>query len=117
MNIGETLDVRSPQEFATWLATDGATKREIWVVLYKKSSGKQRVTYEQLVEVGLCYGWIDGQNKGMDAERYAQRFTPRRTGSNWTETNRALAERLIDEGRMTAAGMAALPDDMKRRFS
>lgn len=112
MQIGETLEVTEPEDFAGWLAANGGVKREIWAVIYKKSSGRQTVTYEQLVEVALCYGWIDGQNKGLDAERYAQRFSPRRKGSSWTKTNRSIARRLIAEGRMTEAGMAALPEDM-----
>ena len=70
----------------------------------QKASGKQTVTYPQLVEVALCYGWIDVQNKTVDAERYAIRFPPRRPQSHWTETNRALAHRLLAEGRMTEAG-------------
>lgn len=111
MNIGETLEARSADDFAAWLDAHGATAREIWVVLYKKASGKQSVTYQQLVEVALCYGWIDGLAKGIDAEKYAQRFSPRRPKSHWTETNKTIARRLIAEGRMTDAGRAALPPD------
>jgi uncharacterized protein YdeI (YjbR/CyaY-like superfamily) len=114
MNIGETLDVRSPDDFFAWLAANGQSKQEIWVILYKKSSGKQTVTYEQLVETALCYGWIDGLMKGIDDQRYAQRFTPRRKKSNWTDANKAIALRLLAEGRMTAVGQAALPEDMRR---
>ena len=111
MDIGTTLDVHSPAEFADWLAQHGTTDKDIWVIVYKKGSGKQTVSYEQLVETALCYGWIDGVMKGIDGEKYAQRFSPRRKRSNWTETNRAIAQRLIAEGRMTEAGRAALPED------
>jgi uncharacterized protein YdeI (YjbR/CyaY-like superfamily) len=113
MNIGETIEPGSPEDFARWLAEHGWSKQEIWVAIYKKASGKQRVTYPQLVETALCYGWIDGLAKSIDAEKYAQRFSPRRRNSNWTETNKAIARRLIAEGRMTDAGMAALPEDMR----
>jgi uncharacterized protein YdeI (YjbR/CyaY-like superfamily) len=112
MEIGETLDARRPEDFSAWLAANGRSKKEIWVVIYKKNSGKRTVTYEQLVEVALCHGWIDGLMKSMDAERYAQRFSPRRKNSNWTETNKAIARRLIAEGRMTEAGRAVLPEDI-----
>lgn len=112
MEIGETLDARTPEDFASWLAAHGQATKEIWVIIYKKSSGKQSVTYEQLVETGLCYGWIDGIMKGIDAERYAQRFSPRRKRSSWTEANKAIARRLIAEGRMTEAGRAVLPSDI-----
>lgn len=112
MEIGETLEVDSPEAFAAWLAAWGTQRREVWPILYKKGAGKQTVTYHQLVEVALCYGWIDGLCKSIDAERYAQRFSPRRKGSHWTATNRALARRLQDEGRMTPAGQAVLPADL-----
>ena len=82
------------------------------MLIYKKASGKQTVTYEQLVEVALCHGWIDGLRKSLDAERSAQRFSPRRKRSNWSEPNRAIARRLLAAGRMTPAGRAALPDDL-----
>jgi uncharacterized protein YdeI (YjbR/CyaY-like superfamily) len=117
MEIGEQLAVDSPEEFGAWLAEHGGEAREIWVVIYKKASGKQRVTYKELVEVGLCYGWIDGTTKALDAEKYVQRFSPRRKKSHWTETNRQIARRLIAEGRMTEAGRAVLPEDMRRGSS
>src|SRR5215210_4904551 len=101
VTIGETLAVASAQEFEAWLAQHGQTAKEIWVFIYKKASGKQTVTYEQLVESALCYGWIDGLMKGVDAEKYVQRFTPRRPKSNWTEANKAIARRLVAEGRMS----------------
>ncbi len=112
MEIHPTLEVTTPADFAAWLAEHGATAHEIWPIIYKKSSGKQTVTYPQLVEVGICYGWIDVLEKTVDSERYAIRFMPRRKGSNWTEANRALARRFIAEGRMTEAGKAALPPDL-----
>jgi uncharacterized protein YdeI (YjbR/CyaY-like superfamily) len=113
LEIGETLEARGPDDFAAWLAANGQAKQEIWVVIYKKGSGKQTVTYEQLVEVALCYGWIDGLMKSVDAEKYAQRFSPRRKRSNWTATNLAIARRLIAEGRMTEAGRAVLPEEIQ----
>ena len=112
MQIGETLEVHSPQDFAEWLETHGAKAREIWPIIYKKASGKQTVTYAQLLEVAISYGWIDVMEKSVDGERYALRFMPRRKKSNWTEGNRAIARRLLAEGRMTEAGKAALPGDL-----
>ena len=111
MEIGETIEPRSQAEFAEWLAANGQAQKEIWVVIAKKASGRQTVTYAQLVETALCYGWIDGLMKGIDAETYAQRFSPRRKRSSWTDANRAIARRLIHEGRMTGAGRAVLPED------
>ena len=113
MEIGETLEVNGPDDFADWLRRHGATSSAIWVILYKKASGKQRVTYDELVATALAYGWIDGQMKSIDGEKYAQRFTPRKKKSNWTPANKALAKALIATGRMTPAGYAALPDDVQ----
>jgi uncharacterized protein YdeI (YjbR/CyaY-like superfamily) len=114
MNIGETLEARQPEDFAAWLAANADQKQEIWLIIYKKASGKQTVTYQQLVEVALCYGWIDSIMKSIDVEKSAQRFSPRRKRSNWTATNKVIARRLIAEGRMTEAGRAALPDDLRQ---
>lgn len=117
MEIGETLEARRPEDFAAWLAAHGEGAREIWVLIYKKATGKQTVTYHELVEVALCHGWIDGTRKSVDAEKSAQRFSPRRKKSNWTETNKGIARRLVAEGKMTAAGWAALPEDLRAALS
>ena len=65
-----------------------------------------------LQEVATCHGWVDTQTKRIDDERYAIRFVPRRPGSNWNEGNRAIARRLLAEGRLTPAGIASLPVDL-----
>ena len=106
------LDVPDEATFDAWLRANGAGAKDIWVVIYKKATGKQAVEYGRLVEVALCHGWIDGQIKSIDPERYAQRFSPRRKRSHWTEGNKALARRLLGEGRLTAAGRAVLPADV-----
>lgn len=97
--------------FDRWLGEHGADERELIVVLYKKGSGKQTFTFDELVETALCHGWIDTQAKGIDDERYAMKFVPRRPGSSWSARNREAARRLIAEGRMQPAGTAALPPD------
>jgi uncharacterized protein YdeI (YjbR/CyaY-like superfamily) len=111
MDVSETLTVSHPDEFRSWLEQNCRTKKEIWLVIYKKASGRSIIAYDQAVEAALCFGWIDGMMKSLDAERYAQRFTPRRPGSHWTEANLAKARRLLAEGRMTEAGRAVLPPD------
>jgi len=113
MDTLETLTVASPEEFRDWLERNHQIKKEIWLVFFKQSSGRSSLSFDLAVETALCFGWIDGKLRSLDADRYARRFTPRRPGSHWTETNRALARRLLAEGRMTAAGRAALPADWK----
>ena len=113
MEIGETLLVTSRQEWRAWLAQHNADCKEIWLIYYKKTSGKTGISYEESVEEALCFGWIDGANKGIDAETYAGRFTPRRPKSLWSASNRTRVAHLLREGRMTEAGLAVLPDDLR----
>ena len=113
MVIGETLLAQSAQEWRAWLAQHHRDRQEIWLIYYKKTSGKTGISYEESVEEALCFGWIDGAIKGIDGETYAGRFTPRRAKSPWSESNRARVERLLRERRMTEAGLAALPADMR----
>src|SRR5437763_14224941 len=112
MEIGETLLVTSGQQWREWLAQHHTDRKEIWLIYYKKSSGKTGISYEESVEEALCFGWIDGMTKGIDEESYAGRFTPRRARSRWSESNRVRVVRLLREGRMTEAGLAVLPEDL-----
>lgn len=112
MEIGETLYVTTGDEFRKWLLKNHRTRKEIWLVQYKKATKKPSINYVDAVEEALCFGWIDGLEKSMDAERYALRFSPRRPKSNWTNTNKERARKMIAEGRMTPAGRAALPPDV-----
>ena len=114
MEIGETLRVRSRAEWRAWLRRHHADRKEIWLIYYKKGSGGLGISYDESVEEALCFGWIDGQAKGLDAVSYASRFTPRRLGSNWSASNRERAIRLLREGRMMAAGRRVLPAELLR---
>ena len=87
-------------------------RSDLVVALYRKSSGKQTVTFDALLETAMCHGWVDTQTKRIDEERYAIRYVPRRPGSNWSPRNRAIARRLVQEGRMTAAAKGTLPPDL-----
>lgn len=113
MEIGETLYVINREDFRKWLEENHKSKKEIWLVQYKKATRKPSIDYVEAVEEALCFGWIDGLEKSMDTERYALRFSPRRPKSNWTETNKERARRLIAEGKMSESGFAALPPDVK----
>ena len=113
MEIGETLYVTNRDDFRKWLSENHQTKKEIWLIQYKKAAKKPSINYVEAVEEALCFGWIDNTEKSIDAERYATRFSPRRLKSNWTETNKERARRLIAEGKMTEAGRATLPPDVR----
>ncbi len=106
--ITETFIARDREEWRTWLAEHHAQAGEIWLLVGKKGSPEPGASYDEAVEEALCFGWIDGQAKRWNEHRYAVRFTPRRPGSVWAESNKARVERLIAEGRMTAAGLAVV---------
>lgn len=94
-------------EFRHWLLANHDRVAELQVGFYKKGASRTGLTYREAVEEALCFGWIDGQVRRIDGERYQHRFTPRRPGSTWSNVNVAHVERLIAAGRMHAAGLAA----------
>ena len=114
MDVGQTISARNRDEWRRWLAKHHADKKEIWLVYYKKTSGKTGVSYDESVEEALAYGWIDGQIKTIDQESYAGRFTPRKPTSNWSESNIARVKKLLAEGRMAEPGLAVLPRSLPR---
>jgi uncharacterized protein YdeI (YjbR/CyaY-like superfamily) len=111
MDVSQAVPVSSAEEFDSWLAAHG-DERERVLAIHKKASGRQTVTFDELLDVALCHGWVDTQTKGIDDQRYAIRFVARRPGSNWSATNREKVRRLLADGRMTPAGRAVLPDDL-----
>ena len=97
----------TPAQFRKWLVKHHATESELWVGLYKKGSGKRSITWPEVVDQALCFGWIDGIRKSIDDESYMIRVTPRRPGSTWSAINIKRAQELIDEGLMQPAGEKA----------
>ena len=77
----------------------------VWLIYYKKNSGKPRVSYDDAVEEALCFGWIDSIVKPMDEEKYMQKFTPRKTKTVWSALNKKRVEKLIEQELMTSAGL------------
>ena len=77
----KTYYAQNREEWRAWLEMNGQSTKEIWLVYYKQASGKPRVAYNDAVEEAICFGWIDGVVKKIDEERFAQRFTPRKTTS------------------------------------
>ena len=108
MNVGKTFYAKNRREWRSWLAKHHSTAPEIWLVYYKKHSGKPRIPYNHAVEEALCYGWIDSTLKAIDADCYAQRYSPRRRTSRLSAMNLERVRRLIAAGRMTKAGLAGI---------
>lgn len=110
LDKGETLEpiyFASPDAFRAWLQEHHETTTEVLVGFWKAHTGKPSLTWPESVEQALCFGWIDGIRRRVDDDRYTIRFTPRKSTSTWSEVNIRLAERLIAEGAMTPAGLAA----------
>jgi uncharacterized protein YdeI (YjbR/CyaY-like superfamily) len=101
--------------FRTWLLANHDSADHLWVGYYRKGSGKTAMTYPQAVEEALCFGWIDGLTYRIDDEVHANRFTPRRKGSNWSAPNIANAAELRKAGRMHPAGIRAFEDRDRRK--
>ncbi|MBW4438665.1 MAG: YdeI/OmpD-associated family protein [Pleurocapsa minor GSE-CHR-MK-17-07R] len=110
VTITQTLYASTREEWRAWLEKNHAQAKEIWLITWSKESGKPSVPYLHAVEEALCFGWIDGIAKKMNEHQYAQRFTPRRPKSHWTELNKQRMRRLIAAGKMTPAGLAIAPD-------
>jgi len=96
-----------PADFRKWLEKNHQKETEIIVGFYRKGLGKKSITWEQAVDVALCFGWIDSIRRKIDEESYSNRFTPRKKTSIWSAKNIANVERLQKEGLMTPAGMEA----------
>ncbi|GDY25597.1 hypothetical protein AHAT_14870 [Agarivorans sp. Toyoura001] len=105
-----TMSFATPQELGDWLRLNHDFKTELWVKIFKKNSGIESVTWNDVVIEALCWGWIDGIKKSIDEQAYIQRITPRKKRSNWSKRNTEHAERLIAENRMMEAGLAHIRD-------
>ena len=103
----EPIYFASPAELRAWLEANHETATELIVGVHRKASGMPSVTWPEIVDEVLCVGWIDGKRKGVDAERFTIRLTPRKRGSIWSAVNLRNVERLLAEGRMRPAGLAA----------
>ncbi len=108
MEITDTFLAANRQDWHEWLTANHRVKTEIWLLLERKTG--PTLTYLDAVEEALCFGWIDGIAKVYSPEYRAQRFSPRKAKSNWTELNKERCRRLIKLGLMTEAGLKTLPD-------
>jgi uncharacterized protein YdeI (YjbR/CyaY-like superfamily) len=103
----EPIFFESPAGFRAWLERHHADRTELIVGFHRRASGKPSLTWSEAVDEALCFGWIDGVRRTVDATRYAIRFTPRTARSTWSAVNVAKVERMIADGRMTPTGLAA----------
>lgn len=115
MKLGKTLYVTNRRAWRSWLSRHHKNATAIWLVSFKKHTKKPSIPYNDAVEEALAYGWIDSIEKSIDKDSYAQRYSPRRPGSNWSEMNKERVRRLNKAGKMTRAGLAAMEDAPKAK--
>lgn len=101
----EPLAFANREQWRAWLELNHGTQCEAWLIHTKKGVKPGGLAYEEAVEEALCFGWIDGLLRGLDAERFLLRYSPRRRGSVWSESNRQRVARLVRQGRMAQAGL------------
>ncbi len=104
----ERLEVDDRQAWRAWLEQNHARSPGVHLVIYKKHSSKYRLSYDEIVEEALCFGWIDSTGNRLDGERYILRMSPRKPGSVWAPSNKQRVARLIRQGLMTPAGLAKI---------
>jgi uncharacterized protein YdeI (YjbR/CyaY-like superfamily) len=106
----EELHVQNRDDWHAWLKENHHTKKEVWLIYYKKHTEKPSISYDDSIEEALCFGWVDSIIKKIDDEKFARKFTPRRGKSRWSEANRKRAEKMIAEGKMTEAGLTRIKE-------
>jgi uncharacterized protein YdeI (YjbR/CyaY-like superfamily) len=101
----KTVEAKDRAEWRAWLAANHDKEREVWLVYYKKETGKASVAYGASVEEALCYGWVDSIIKSLDDTKFARKFTPRKEDSKWSPSNIKRVEKMMGEGLMTEHGL------------
>jgi uncharacterized protein YdeI (YjbR/CyaY-like superfamily) len=104
------LHVTDREAWRQWLLKNHASESEIWLVFHKRHTGAPSLPYEDAVEEALCFGWIDSIVKRVDGEKYMQKFTPRKTKSEWSELNKRRARKMIRQGKMAEPGLAKIKE-------
>jgi uncharacterized protein YdeI (YjbR/CyaY-like superfamily) len=104
----DLVELPDRASWRAWLEADHAGSPGVWLAIGKKGRTRTALTYEDAVQEALCFGWIDSTTQRMDADRYKQLFTPRKPSSTWSKSNKARVERLVANGLMRPAGLAAV---------
>jgi len=107
------LQFKTHAAWRAWLEKNHSKSKGIWLVYCKKHSGKASVAYNDAVEEAICFGWIDSKVRTVDADRYMQIYTPRNRDSIWSYTNIKRARKMVEEKKMTPAGLAIMPPEVK----
>lgn len=107
MKLSNTVRIATRRGWRAWLQKHHQRETEVWLVSHKRSTGRAAVATDDAIEEALCFGWIDSTVTRIDGEMFARKFSRRRAGSEWSELNKRRVRKLMAEGKMTPAGLAA----------
>jgi uncharacterized protein YdeI (YjbR/CyaY-like superfamily) len=113
MQITNPKHFKNRNKFRKWLEKNHSKQTELWILFYKVHTNIKCVRYAEAVEEALCFGWIDGIVKRIDDEKHARRFSPRKPKSIWSKINKDRAKRMIEQNKMTDAGLAKINEAKK----
>jgi uncharacterized protein YdeI (YjbR/CyaY-like superfamily) len=116
MEVTKTLHVTQRAAWRQWLKQNYKTASEIWLVYYKKETGRPRISYNDAVEEALCFGWIDSTVKSLDEKRTAQRFSPRRPGSPYSQANKERLKKLVRQRKVIKAIRESIAGILEEKF-
>ena len=116
LNKNNSIYLSYRTEWRTWLKKHSKSAKEIWLIYYKKHTGQPRIPYNEALEEALCFGWIDSTVKTIDADKFAQRFTPRKPKSEYSQANRERLRALAKQGKVTKEVLATLGDVAEEKF-
>lgn len=116
MEITKTLHVTDRKEWRRWLRANYKKEKDIWLVYYKKVTGKPRIEYNDAVEEALCFGWIDSTVKSLDEERSAQRFSPRKAKTPYSPANKERLRKLLKQGKVIKEVRESLAGILEEEF-
>lgn len=108
MEEATTFYAESRHAWRQWLELYHDKQASVWLIYHKKQSDKPTLTWTEAVDEALCFGWVDSRKKPIDKERYMQFFSPRKPNGTWSKINKEKVQQLIQEQRMTAAGLACI---------
>ncbi|HET7142838.1 MAG TPA: YdeI/OmpD-associated family protein [Anaerolineales bacterium] len=116
MEISKTLYITDRTDWRDWLKKNYKTEKEIWLVYYKKGTGKPRIEYNDAVQEALCFGWIDNIIKTLNDESTVQRFSPRKPKAKYSQANKERLRSLVDQGKVIKEVLVSVQDVLTEKF-
>lgn len=116
IDLSNALLFKNRDAWRSWLKKNHTISDEVWLIHYKKTSGKKNLNHFDAVEEALCFGWIDSKLKKIDEDRFILRYSPRKQKSIWSKINKETAEKMISIGKMTQAGIDKIDEAKKHGF-